>query len=166
MKIGVLVVAYNADQTIASVLDRIPASFKDEVAEILVLDDSSSDHTVEVAQSYRDDHPELPLTVLRPMAFMELMTDKDLYPQVAMWHLMPKLVGRERALPWLAADDLGAIAAKAFADPEQFVGADIPEIVLRKLVNWRVGALANRRIRQPRRPGTANSVSLASDSTA
>jgi hypothetical protein len=25
----------------------------------------------------------LPLTVLRPMAFMELMTDKDLYPPVA-----------------------------------------------------------------------------------
>ena len=40
MKIGVLVVAYNADQTITSVLDRIPAPFRDEVAEILVLDDA------------------------------------------------------------------------------------------------------------------------------
>ena len=65
MKIGVLVVAYNADQTIASVLDRIPAPFRAEVAEVLVLDDASSDHTVEVAQAYRDSHPDLPLTVLR-----------------------------------------------------------------------------------------------------
>jgi glycosyltransferase involved in cell wall biosynthesis len=65
VKIGVLVVAYNADQTIASVLDRIPGPVRDDVAEILVLDDASSDHTVEVAQAYRDAHPELPITVLR-----------------------------------------------------------------------------------------------------
>jgi uncharacterized protein YbjT (DUF2867 family) len=67
----------------------------------------------------------LPLTVLRPMAFMELMTDKDLYPPVAAWHLMPRLVGDDRPLPWLAADDLGAIAARAFGDPATYVGADI-----------------------------------------
>jgi len=65
VKIGVLVVAYNADQTVTSVLDRIPPAFRDEVAEILVLDDSSSDHTVQVAEAYREAHPELPLTVLR-----------------------------------------------------------------------------------------------------
>ncbi len=35
------------------------------MAEILVLDDSSSDHTVEVAEAYREAHPDLPLTVLR-----------------------------------------------------------------------------------------------------
>lgn len=67
----------------------------------------------------------VPLTVLRPMAFMELMTDKDLYPPVAAWHLMPRLVGEERPLPWLSADDLGAIAARAFADPEAYVGSDL-----------------------------------------
>lgn len=65
MKIGVLVVAYNADQTIASVLDRIPGPFRDEVAEILVLDDASADHTVEAAEAYAEAHPDLPLTVLR-----------------------------------------------------------------------------------------------------
>ena len=68
----------------------------------------------------------VPLTVLRPMAFMELMTDKDLYPSVAAWHLMPRLVGEERPLPWLSADDLGAIAARAFAEPASYVGADLP----------------------------------------
>ena len=67
----------------------------------------------------------VPLTVLRPMAFMELMTDKDLYPPVAAWHLMPRLVGVDRPLPWLAAEDLGAIAARAFADPGSYVGADL-----------------------------------------
>ncbi len=67
----------------------------------------------------------LPLTVLRPMAFMELMTDKDLYPPVAAWHLMPKLVGEERPIPWLSADDLGVIVARAFTDPTSYVGADL-----------------------------------------
>jgi hypothetical protein len=57
---------------------------------------------------------------------MELMTDKDFYPQVSVWHVMPKLMGWDRALPWLAADDVGAIAAKAFADPDRFVGAELP----------------------------------------
>jgi uncharacterized protein YbjT (DUF2867 family) len=67
----------------------------------------------------------LPLTVLRPMAFMELMTDKDLYPPVAAWHLMPKLVGQERPIPWLSAEDLGAIAARAFGDPKSYIGLDV-----------------------------------------
>lgn len=68
----------------------------------------------------------LPITVLRPMAFMELMTDKDFYPQVSVWHVMPKLMGWDRPLPWLAADDVGVIGAAAFADPGRFVGQEIP----------------------------------------
>lgn len=67
----------------------------------------------------------LSLTVLRPMALMELMTDKDLYPAVAAWHLMPKLAGEDRPIPWLAADDLGAVAARAFADPASYIGLDV-----------------------------------------
>lgn len=67
----------------------------------------------------------LPLTVLRPMAFMELMTDKDLYPPVAVWNLMPRLVGEDRPLPWLSAADLGAIAARVFDDPSEHVGMDL-----------------------------------------
>ncbi|WP_433005415.1 NmrA/HSCARG family protein [Kribbella sp. CA-294648] len=57
----------------------------------------------------------VPLTVLRPTAFMELMTDKDFYPPVAVWRLMPKLAGDQTPVPWLTVDDLGAIAARAFA---------------------------------------------------
>ena len=69
---------------------------------------------------------DVPLTVLRPMAFMELMTDKDFYPAVSVWHVMPKLAGEHTLIPWLAVDDLGAIAARAFAEPAEFVGAEVP----------------------------------------
>jgi uncharacterized protein YbjT (DUF2867 family) len=67
----------------------------------------------------------LPLTILRPMAFMELMTEKKFFPAVAMWHVMPKLMGDSRRLPWICVDDLGAVAAQAFGTPQQFVGKDL-----------------------------------------
>jgi uncharacterized protein YbjT (DUF2867 family) len=67
----------------------------------------------------------VPLTVLRPMAFMELMTDRDFFPPVSMWSLMPKLMGPDRPLGWICVDDLGAIAVRAFAEPARFVGAEL-----------------------------------------
>lgn len=68
---------------------------------------------------------ELPLTILRPMAFMELMTHKKFFPAASTWHLMPKLMGSSRNVGWLCTDDLGAIVAKAFANPRSFVGKDL-----------------------------------------
>lgn len=68
----------------------------------------------------------LPLTVLRPMAFMELMTDKAFYPPVSTWYVMPKLLGGDTPVPWTAVDDLAAVAAAVFADREGFVGRDLP----------------------------------------
>ncbi len=65
MKTGVLIVAYNARDTVTKVLDRIPPAFADGLAEILVLDDHSSDDTTVVTERYRDDHPDLPITVFR-----------------------------------------------------------------------------------------------------
>lgn len=67
----------------------------------------------------------LPLTVLRPMAFMELQTDKGYYPPASTWHVMPKLMGGDRPVPWISVEDVGAIAAKVFADPDRFIGADL-----------------------------------------
>lgn len=64
----------------------------------------------------------LPLTILRPMAFMELMTDPAFFPAVSTWQVMPKLMGAERQVGWLCTDDLGAIVARVFADPDRFVG--------------------------------------------
>ncbi len=77
-----------------------------------------------VVQAHMEDLG-LPLTVLRPMAFMELMTDKAFFPAVAMWHLMPKLMGPQRPVPWICVDDMGAIAARAFSDPDGVIGKDI-----------------------------------------
>jgi uncharacterized protein YbjT (DUF2867 family) len=66
----------------------------------------------------------LPLTILRPMAFMELMTDAKFFPHMSTWHVMPALMGAARPLPWLSAGDLGVIAAKAFAERDRFMGLD------------------------------------------
>lgn len=67
----------------------------------------------------------LPTTVLRPMAFMELMTDRGYFPPASTWHLMPTLIGADRPLLWIAVDDVGAVAAKAFSEPDRFVGAEL-----------------------------------------
>ncbi len=82
----------------------------------------SWDTKVEVARHLRS--LGLPLTVLRPECFMEIMSDKEFYPPVTAWHIMPRLTG-PTGIPWLAVDDLGAIAAKVFADPARYIGADI-----------------------------------------
>lgn len=47
-KIGILVVAYNAESTLHSVLHRIPAELKPKIEEIFVFDDASQDKTHEV----------------------------------------------------------------------------------------------------------------------
>ncbi|GAA4917410.1 bifunctional glycosyltransferase/class I SAM-dependent methyltransferase [Streptomyces coeruleoprunus] len=44
-RIGILVVAYNAESTLEKTLDRIPAEFGPRIAEILILDDASQDAT-------------------------------------------------------------------------------------------------------------------------
>jgi uncharacterized protein YbjT (DUF2867 family) len=67
----------------------------------------------------------LPLTILRPMAFMELMTEKKFFPAVGTWHVMPRLMGDSRRLPWICVDDLGAITAQVFGAPQQLVGKDL-----------------------------------------
>ncbi|HSL31162.1 MAG TPA: NmrA/HSCARG family protein, partial [Anaerolineales bacterium] len=68
----------------------------------------------------------LPLTILRPMAFMELMTDPSYYPNGSTWYIWPRLMGTERQIPWLSVQDLGAIAAKAFGNPDEYLGKDLP----------------------------------------
>ncbi len=67
----------------------------------------------------------LPLTILRPTAFMELMSDPTFFPAVGTWHVMWHLMGASRPLPWLCTEDLGAIAAHAFAAPERFIGREL-----------------------------------------
>ena len=69
---------------------------------------------------------DLPFTILRGMAFMELMTDPSFFPAVGTWNIWPKLMGYDRPVPWLSVQDLGEIAAKTFADPDRFLGKDLP----------------------------------------
>ena len=68
----------------------------------------------------------LPLTRLRPLAFMELMTDSSYYPSSSTWYVWPRLSGFSRPIGWISVQDVGAIAAKAFADPDEFIGKDLP----------------------------------------
>jgi uncharacterized protein YbjT (DUF2867 family) len=68
---------------------------------------------------------DLPLTILRPMAFMELMSERKFYPAASVWHLMPKIMGGTRPVGWLSVQDLGVIAGKVLADPGRFVGRDL-----------------------------------------
>ncbi len=63
----------------------------------------------------------LPLTVLCPTAFMELMTAPKFYPAISTWRVMPKLMGSTRKIGWLCVDDLSVVVAKAFADPDHFI---------------------------------------------
>ena len=54
---------------------------------------------------------------------MELMTDPSYYPNV-IWYIWPKITGGDRKIPWISVQDVGAIAAKAFAHPTEFMGKD------------------------------------------
>jgi 2-polyprenyl-3-methyl-5-hydroxy-6-metoxy-1,4-benzoquinol methylase len=64
-RIGILVVAYNAASTLASVLDRIPRDFLPRVAKVMVNDDFSSDSTYLVGLGYQQIEREVPLEVIR-----------------------------------------------------------------------------------------------------
>ncbi len=64
-RIGVVVVAYNAESTLAPVLDRIPEGLRERLDSVLVCDDYSQDDTYEVALRYQEATPELPVLVFR-----------------------------------------------------------------------------------------------------
>jgi glycosyltransferase involved in cell wall biosynthesis len=60
----VLVVAYNAASTLASVLDRLPQSFRARVDHVMLCDDASQDSTYLIGLGYRT-LTDLPLSVVR-----------------------------------------------------------------------------------------------------
>ena len=64
IKIGVLIVAYNAQETLTKVLDRIPSDFVKQIDAILVCDDASTDDTHKVGLTYQS-KSQLPLTIVR-----------------------------------------------------------------------------------------------------
>jgi glycosyltransferase involved in cell wall biosynthesis len=65
-KLLIFVVAYFAESTLRSVLERIPdALFGTYDCEILVVDDASEDRTFSIGVDYRREHPDVPLSVMR-----------------------------------------------------------------------------------------------------
>lgn len=67
----------------------------------------------------------LPVTVLRPAPFMELMTQKGFYPALSTWGTMPRVVPWELPYPWVAVEDIGIALANIFSDPDKWIGQDI-----------------------------------------
>jgi glycosyltransferase involved in cell wall biosynthesis len=64
-RIGILVVAYNAESTLRGVLDRIPADGLAKVEEIVVFDDASQDRTFEVGESLQNRYHGVKLSIFR-----------------------------------------------------------------------------------------------------
>jgi 2-polyprenyl-3-methyl-5-hydroxy-6-metoxy-1,4-benzoquinol methylase len=64
-RIGILVVAYHAASTLATVLDRIPPAALERIDEIAVFDDASADDTYEQAVAYRHARRLEKLTVIK-----------------------------------------------------------------------------------------------------
>lgn len=78
-----------------------------------------------VVERYMRDELGLPVTVVRPGPFMELMTDKAFFPPLAAWGVMPKILGWDTPLPWTAVADIGVAIANVFENPDQWIGRDI-----------------------------------------
>ena len=68
LRIGVLVVAFNAESTLRATLDRIPADLRDRIDEILICDDASQDRTVDAGLAWREANGAIPTTVIRHLS--------------------------------------------------------------------------------------------------
>ena len=64
-KIAIYIPAYNAASTVCTVLDRIPSKLKDEVEEIFVVDNNSTDFTNLVVIKYKEENNLHNLEVIR-----------------------------------------------------------------------------------------------------
>lgn len=64
-KVAIFIVAYNAENHIEKVLQRIPDWVAAQVSEIFVIDDHSKDATVQVIQNYKWSEAHAPLRVYR-----------------------------------------------------------------------------------------------------
>ena len=64
-RIGILVVAYNAESTLRGVLHRIPLELRPKIEEIFVFDDASKDRTFEVGKVCQNDFEGTKLSIYR-----------------------------------------------------------------------------------------------------
>ncbi len=64
-RIGVLVVAYNAETTLRATLDRIPQDFRHRLSEVIILDDASRDGTHDMAREWAQAQVDVATLVVR-----------------------------------------------------------------------------------------------------
>jgi uncharacterized protein YbjT (DUF2867 family) len=65
---------------------------------------------------------DIPYTILRPVGFMEVLTEKAFFPSMTAWHMQPRVMGEDLPQNWIATDDIGAVAAAIFADRDAYLG--------------------------------------------
>src|SRR4030095_7661567 len=64
-RILIFIVAYNAEKTISSVLQRIPEELRCKDVEVLIIDDSSKDETFRAGLKHEDATSDFKITILR-----------------------------------------------------------------------------------------------------
>ncbi len=64
-RVLIFIVAYNAEKTISSVLNRIPSSMRNKNVEVLIIDDSSKDQTFAQGVKYETGSDDLRIVTLR-----------------------------------------------------------------------------------------------------
>jgi len=119
VKIGVLIVAYNTETTLAGVVDRIPGEMRARLAEVLVQDDHSTDETFAVATDHlqrrsQEAGTKLPLTVLRQPANLGYGGNQKAGFTYAIdhgWDVVVLLHGDGRYAPEVMADLVAPIVA-------------------------------------------------------
>src|ERR1700712_215016 len=65
LRIGILVVAFNAESTLQATLDRIPEQLRGRIDEILICDDASQDRTFDAGLAWREANEAIPTAVIR-----------------------------------------------------------------------------------------------------
>ena len=64
-RVLIFIVAYNAEKTISSVLERIPEELRCKNVEVLIIDDSSKDETFRAGLKHEDPSSDFRITILR-----------------------------------------------------------------------------------------------------
>ena len=77
------------------------------------------DCKVEVETTMRD--LELPFTAVRPVPFMELLSEKEFFPALGAWGAEPKILGWDTPIPWVAVRDIGIAIANIFENPAAWI---------------------------------------------
>jgi SAM-dependent methyltransferase len=101
-RVGVLVLAHNAAGGLVGTLDRIPASFRDRIDELIVLDDASTDDTFPRAAAWARRNHFVRTTVLRHTKHLGYGGNRKAGYRLAIEHsldIVVLLTGDERYAP-------------------------------------------------------------------